>query len=786
MMEFKDLNQKMKQRVVARGKGRVDRRMKALERLQQSPGIKRSMVVSQRKQVARRAISGFMYGAFGRDFDDEDPRYGMYYGSYRPTGTEDDPEEELPSQAPTETTVEVDKKQLSTLAETLTQFLNAFSKLTASQVYIGEIKKAISEAQIRQVKESALEKNAPGPLPAPSFGENAAEGGSDQMQKAFGELTDEVEKLTAAVEQNGLSSQGGILPAGGLGKLATGALAGGAAAVGTYAAVQGGAGLLKMATARPEVDLPDNVERPMMTGPQKAQASKYTERLASSLEEGTKRAATVSSAGSALGGGGGYGGADASPVGGDSGAERGSPGTFTAGAGMTGLLDLIASGEGGYNSMNQGGADQGSIRGSTHNASRILGKNLPDMTVGEVKRHQSLPRSHPQRLFAAGRYQIIPSTMRAVTHSAGVRDNQLFDQATQDRLGARLVLNRTPAKNYIEGRSNDADRAVVSLSQEWASLPNLSGRSYYPPYRRTPHTVAQVKGALDAARTNRPVTVTGGTNAGSSSGGGGGGGGTSETPQQAAGGTRPPLASIRSRSGRSVQVAAAYARNFQGFITELENSGYRINELGGYAVRPNVNSPSNLSYHSFGAAIDINPGKNPNIRGAARGPGRNRYTDMPIDVVNRLIRKYGLGWGFNWRSISDAMHFSIAKSEGGSVDINKRGIAPGEISGSRGAATGTGSAPAIASGPSPTSGTSRTSEVMPSQPSAIAQMASEYQIRKAAEAAASEKARANPPIVPGAAPGPSVGQYLSAMKPPKATKPTSRNPVQEYRMYFAA
>ena len=70
------------------------------------------------------------------------------------------------------------------------------------------------------------------------------------------------------------------------------------------------------------------------------------------------------------------------------------------------LLSFISKGEGGYNSMNQG-TSGGRIVGSTHNAASILGKNLTDMTVGEVMGHQS-----SGKLFAAGRYQIIPSTMK--------------------------------------------------------------------------------------------------------------------------------------------------------------------------------------------------------------------------------------------------------------------------------------------------------------------------------------------------------------------------------------
>ena len=43
---------------------------------------------------------------------------------------------------------------------------------------------------------------------------------------------------------------------------------------------------------------------------------------------------------------------------------------------------------------------------------------------------------------------------------------------------------------------------------------------------------------------------------------------------------------------------------------------------------------------------------------------------MPSNT-GQIAAKYGLGWGGNWKTVKDAMHFSIAKSEGGSVAIDR-------------------------------------------------------------------------------------------------------------------
>lgn len=140
-----------------------------------------------------------------------------------------------------------------------------------------------------------------------------------------------------------------------------------------------------------------------------------------------------------------------------------------------------------------------------------------------------------------------------------------------------------------------------------------------------------------------------------------------KTVSSKAAGRQVQLAPIKSSNGQTAWVAAEYAPQFQGFIKDLEATGYKIKSLGGYADRQNVNSSKSASKHSFGYSIDINPEKNPNIGVSkserAKNPGK--YTDMPVETVQALIKKWGLGWGFNWNSLSDAMHFSVAENEGG-------------------------------------------------------------------------------------------------------------------------
>lgn len=135
-------------------------------------------------------------------------------------------------------------------------------------------------------------------------------------------------------------------------------------------------------------------------------------------------------------------------------------------------------------------------------------------------------------------------------------------------------------------------------------------------------------------------------------------------------GPAPALNTITTAGGHGAQVNAAYADKFQGFIHDLEAEGYKINSIGGYANR-NVAGTNEASYHAQGDAIDINPQDNP------QGGGNN----LPANTT-ALAAKWGLGWGALWQHNKDPMHFSIAASEGGSVDIprsNTPGTPPNSL-----------------------------------------------------------------------------------------------------------
>ena len=100
-------------------------------------------------------------------------------------------------------------------------------------------------------------------------------------------------------------------------------------------------------------------------------------------------------------------------------------------------LDIISGPESGgdYNAMNNGRA--GDRPGG---AKKWLGKNLTDMTIGEIKYYQNTKKT----LWAAGRYQIVPGSLPTAQSAAGLKDSDKFDQNNQDLLAIGLLKVQGP------------------------------------------------------------------------------------------------------------------------------------------------------------------------------------------------------------------------------------------------------------------------------------------------------------------------------------------------------
>jgi hypothetical protein len=103
------------------------------------------------------------------------------------------------------------------------------------------------------------------------------------------------------------------------------------------------------------------------------------------------------------------------------------------------------------------------------------------------------------------------------------------------------------------------------------------------------------------------------------------------------------LSAVRASSGAIACVASSAASAFQGFVSALEATGYRIDFMGGWRAH---GSCRRCDMHPRGLAIDINQ------------TGRNRVTRRFPPGVTALAAHYGLLHGAIW-SNADTGHFEL-------------------------------------------------------------------------------------------------------------------------------
>lgn len=133
------------------------------------------------------------------------------------------------------------------------------------------------------------------------------------------------------------------------------------------------------------------------------------------------------------------------------------------------LLDLIADVESRDN--------YNAYFGNAHNSSVDFTK----MTIADVMEWQKQQVAHGSPSSAVGRYQIIDTTLAGLVENMKLDPNQLFDEATQDRMAIAL-LERRGSVSYVNNEMSRDDFAA-NLAMEWASLPKVTGEnpesSYY-------------------------------------------------------------------------------------------------------------------------------------------------------------------------------------------------------------------------------------------------------------------------------------------------------------------
>lgn len=170
------------------------------------------------------------------------------------------------------------------------------------------------------------------------------------------------------------------------------------------------------------------------------------------------------------------------------------------------LLDLIEQGESGaagYNAYNRG------TYVDSNGGKHIRGPNgaidFSALTVGQVHDRQHLPGDSSNRLFAVGKYQVIPATLDGAITKLNLDRNEAFTPALQDKVFSDyLIVDKRPdIQGFITGKPGvslqDAQR---SLALEWASFgdPDKGGASHYDGANHASITLAQSEGALNQMR----------------------------------------------------------------------------------------------------------------------------------------------------------------------------------------------------------------------------------------------------------------------------------------------
>jgi hypothetical protein len=106
-----------------------------------------------------------------------------------------------------------------------------------------------------------------------------------------------------------------------------------------------------------------------------------------------------------------------------------------------------------------------------------------------------------------------------------------------------------------------------------------------------------------------------------------------------------------------LQCAEAVAPLLIGFAKEFHELIEPIDEGGlddwGYCFRMVRGSPTNLSNHSSGTAIDLNATKH--VLGRV-----GTFPAEKVPMIRALAKKYSLRWGGDYQNRKDEMHFEVA------------------------------------------------------------------------------------------------------------------------------
>ena len=159
-----------------------------------------------------------------------------------------------------------------------------------------------------------------------------------------------------------------------------------------------------------------------------------------------------------------------------------------------------------YNAYNKG-TKNNKIIGADFDENNESVINFSDMTIEEYLRRGDLSINDPNKLFAVGRYQIIPTTMHDIVNKLKINPkNTKLTPDIQDMLFTEgLIKRKRPiVDDYLNGKPGvTRDMAVMELAKEFASI----GIPYDLPARGLKKGQSFYEGTGGNAAHNKPEDV---------------------------------------------------------------------------------------------------------------------------------------------------------------------------------------------------------------------------------------------------------------------------------------
>jgi len=120
------------------------------------------------------------------------------------------------------------------------------------------------------------------------------------------------------------------------------------------------------------------------------------------------------------------------------------------------------------------GCLRGYIEGRSKYPYPLLKKPLSEYTIGEVMAFQANPRSGAGQLWATGRYQIIPNTLKGLLPRTGLKTSDKYNVENQDKMAWSLLTERKAIRDYLSGAVPDTtenlQKASLEMAKIWSSI----------------------------------------------------------------------------------------------------------------------------------------------------------------------------------------------------------------------------------------------------------------------------------------------------------------------------